>query len=244
VIRIAQGVLQGLVRIHRAGFIHFDLKPSNVLFDNVDAPMVADFGQSRRILANGVVQVPPMYCHAIPPEVWTAGVGSTLSDIYQAGLLLYRAVNGDPMYSAQFANLDDATVRQRIIAGKLPDRKLFLPHVSKRLRTIIRKALSVSPSQRYQSAAELSSAVARVQPGINWRTTQKGNGELSWQAERLGKADLEVELVASGNGGWHVRVWTVDRNTRRAKNRPNYWRTDLMHTDAMQHLKGLFASLV
>jgi serine/threonine protein kinase len=244
VIRIAQGVLHGLARIHGEGFIHFDLKPSNVLFDDIDAPMVSDFGQTRRVLANGVVQVPPMYANAVPPEVWASGVGSALSDIYQAGLLLYRAVNGDPLYRSQFANLDDATVRKRVIAGKLPGRKLFLPHVSKRFRTIVRKALSPDPSHRYQSAVELASAIARIPRGLNWRTTRQGAGELSWQAERLGKTDLEVELVVSTNSRWEVRVWTVDGNNRRAKNRLDHWRTDLTHADAMQHLSGLFARLV
>ena len=51
--RIAQGVLAGLAHIHLAGFIHFDLKPSNVLFSNKDRPMVADFGQSRAIARLG-----------------------------------------------------------------------------------------------------------------------------------------------------------------------------------------------
>jgi eukaryotic-like serine/threonine-protein kinase len=39
--RVAQGVLAGLAHIHLAGYIHFDVKPSNVLFSNTDKPMVA-----------------------------------------------------------------------------------------------------------------------------------------------------------------------------------------------------------
>jgi serine/threonine protein kinase len=185
-----------------------------------------------------------MYAHAVPPEVWTSGVGSALSDIYQAGLLLYRAVNGDSLYSSQVANLDDATVRQRVVAGKLPDRQLFLPHVPKRVKTIIRKALSLDPSRRYQSAAELASAIARIPRGLNWQASRKGVGELSWRAERTGKTDLEVDLVAMPNNRWDVRVWTVDGNIRRAKSRLQYWRADLTRSDAMQHLSGLFAQLV
>ena len=84
-IRVAQGVLHGVTRIHIAGFIHFDLKPSNVLFGNTDAPLVADFGQTRKILSNGIVQVPPMYRTGVPPEIWTSGVGTAMNDIYQGG---------------------------------------------------------------------------------------------------------------------------------------------------------------
>lgn len=61
VLRVAQGVLAGLAHIHLNHYIHFDVKPSNVLFSHTDRPMVADFGQSRAISATGVVTVPPLY---------------------------------------------------------------------------------------------------------------------------------------------------------------------------------------
>jgi eukaryotic-like serine/threonine-protein kinase len=57
--RVMQGVLAGLAHIHLTGYIHFDLKPSNVLFSDLNRPMVADFGQSRAISPTGVVTVPP-----------------------------------------------------------------------------------------------------------------------------------------------------------------------------------------
>jgi len=47
VLRVAHAVLNGLAHIHAEGFIHFDVKPSNVLFSTTDIPMVADLGQSR-----------------------------------------------------------------------------------------------------------------------------------------------------------------------------------------------------
>jgi serine/threonine protein kinase len=60
-LRVAQGVLAGLAHIHLRNYIHFDVKPSNVLFSNMNRPMVADFGQSRAISSTGVVTVPPLY---------------------------------------------------------------------------------------------------------------------------------------------------------------------------------------
>ena len=42
VLRFVQAVLSGLTRIHQAGFIHFDLKPSNVLISDAGMPMIAD----------------------------------------------------------------------------------------------------------------------------------------------------------------------------------------------------------
>jgi len=69
-LRIAYGVLSGVARIHTAGFVHLNIKPSNILFSDSNAPMVADFGQSRQLAFNGTVTVPPMYKLAIPPETF------------------------------------------------------------------------------------------------------------------------------------------------------------------------------
>ncbi len=122
----AHGVLSGLARIHRAGSLHFDIKPSNVLFSDTEVPMVADFGQARRIGPHGTVQVPPMYALGIPPEPWAHQVGLVQSDIYQCGLLLYRTVNGDLFFQEQRLKIaHDHELSARVQAGKFPDRNLF-----------------------------------------------------------------------------------------------------------------------
>lgn len=57
------------------------------------APFVSDFGQSRK-MNSGAVSVPKMYFDAMPPETLNYSVATVQSDVYQIGLLLYRAVNG------------------------------------------------------------------------------------------------------------------------------------------------------
>jgi serine/threonine protein kinase len=242
-IRIAVGVLHGVTQIHNAGYIHFDLKPSNVLFNDIDDPLVADFGQTRKILPGGAVSVPRMYHRAMPPETLTSGAGSLLGDIYQLGLLLYRAINGDRLYHVQFLDIDDATMERLVIAGRLPDRKMFLPHVPKRIRTIIRKALKPDPAERYQSANEFSKVVARIPVGLNWNTTIDPSGEIRWRAERPGKTDLEVRLLKMA-GTWSVRAWTVNGTRRRATGSGALNRSGVDHTTAMAHLNGVFAQMV
>lgn len=78
--RVGQEILAGVGRIHSAGSIHFDLKPSNVLFADDDVAMVADFGQARKFNpSTGAVQVPPLYDDAMPPETLRLGVGTIQS---------------------------------------------------------------------------------------------------------------------------------------------------------------------
>ena len=136
-VRIGQGMLAGLAQIHHsAKIIHFDVKPSNILFADNDDVLVADFGQSRFIDAMGLSAIPTMYVLAMPPEAISARVGSFVSDVYQAGLTLYRMVNGNQFFEEQLATYPDAAALQpAIVAGKFPQRDSFLPHVPKWMRT-------------------------------------------------------------------------------------------------------------
>jgi serine/threonine protein kinase len=241
-IRIAVGILNGVTQIHNAGYIHFDLKPSNVLFNVVDDPLVSDFGQTRKILPGGAVSVPRMYHRAMPPETLSTGAGSSLGDIYQLGLLLYRAINGDSLYDQQFVGIDDATMERLIVAGALPNRKLFLPHVPKRVRTIVRKALKADPAERYQSAREFSGVIARIPPGLDWETTLDPHGEISWRTKRAGKSNLEVKPQNSV-GAWDVRVYTVNGASRRAMGLTTLNRSGLDRDAAIVHLNDVFAQI-
>jgi serine/threonine protein kinase len=120
-LKVAQGVLAGVTRIHGARFLHLDLKPSNVFFDAAGRALVGDFGQSRK-LSGGTVRFPAVYKWAMPPEVWDSHIATVESDIYQLGVLLYRAANGDPVYRAQRATISTNNELQRLIRkGRFPN---------------------------------------------------------------------------------------------------------------------------
>jgi len=240
VLRVARGVLAGLARIHATNYVHFDVKPSNVLFSDKDVPMVADFGQSRAISATGVVTVPDLYENALPPEVLNGGVGSILADIYQMGLLLYRAVNGDQMYQAQVVP-DQGVMQERIAKGKFPDRRRFMPHVPKRLRTIIRTALCVDATKRYQSATEMTDALNRMPLKTNWTVKPLPGGGTRWRAARAGRAKLIVELTPNGQD-WCVETFTKGAE-KRALGKAANWRAALSKSAAAAHLKDVFERL-
>jgi eukaryotic-like serine/threonine-protein kinase len=240
-LRIAHGVLSGLARIHSLRFVHLDIKPSNVLFSDVDAPMLADFGQSRRLAQNGTVIVPRMYMPVVPPETWQYQVATLESDIYQCGLLLYRALNGEPFYDPQLQKAAPS-LRSQILAGKFPDKQAFLPHVPKRLRTLIRRALKIDPADRYHSALEFSAALGRVKLDLDWAIDVRPDGSATWRAERAGKATFIVECSLNG-GKWETRVWSESGGAKRAKSRSDYWASSRTRAEAYDLLKTVFAEL-
>lgn len=242
-LRIADGVMRGVIRIHSGGCLHFDLKPSNVLFSDLNQPMVADFGQARQFnRATGTVQAPNLYTHAFPPEMFDAPVGTVHSDIHQLGILLYRAANSDLYFKAQAPPVH--LLPDLIKRGKFPDRKLFLPHVTPHLRTLIRRALKVRPEERFSSVTEFADALARLHPPLDWQATLSASGEITWRATRHEQPDLLVMLERDGTTAWQVRVYT-DRppSAPRAARKADCWRASLQRPEAFKFLDDVFRIL-
>lgn len=241
VLDVGQGVLAGVARIHLAGYIHFDLRPPNILFADDDTALVADFGQARTVDANGLIQAPKMYAPFFPPEVVATGIGSVLSDIYQVGLLLYCAANGDRLYRIQI-NPDSIALQDEIERGVFPRRKLFLPHIPRRLRSIIRKALNVSPAERFQSATEMADALARVRLAQNWQTKYLNGLDLEWETVRDGQPAIIVRLTKQ-SGGWNCEIYTRSSGSTLRRKDLKLWRSGLPFADANKHLNEVFRSL-
>jgi len=241
-LKLAQVLVAALSRIHIARFLHLDVKPANVLFDDLDRPRLSDFGQSRFLSANGTVTYPDVYKSCMPPETVTSHVATVESDIYQLGALLYWAANGNPVYEAQ-KGLSPANLMQRIERGKFPDRDFFLPHIPKRIRTILRKAMRVNPAERYRSAVDFGAVFGRVPLALDWATQALSNGNYVWRATRSGRPDLEVSLCQATSGTWKTEVWTVRTQERRKKNLRQDWRNGLTYTEALKHLTEVFDRL-
>lgn len=244
-VKVGLQMLNGLQIIHNAGYLHFDLKPSNVLFSDRDQAMVSDFGQSRMLnTTTGTADTPPVYCWAITPELY-ASKATVRSDIFQAASTLYRAVNGDHFAKAQRPDDTDPffsrVLKDLITTGKLPNRDLFMPHVPRGLRTILRKALSVSPTDRHRTAASLATELERVTVKYDWQAVFAPTGEITWNGTRSGAADLRVRLLINGKR-WRSEVHSLGSKTQ-ARDRTSAWKNDLTKTQAFNHLAGYFASL-
>ncbi len=241
-LRVGQAVLTGLGHIHARNVIHFDIKPSNILFSDSGEPMIADFGQSRRFTPpKSVVIRPAMYVFGIPPECYH-GIGIVQSDIYQVGLMLYRAVNGDPFFRAQIP-ATDREIESETVAGHFPSRSKFMPHVPVRLRTLIRTALGVNPADRYPSAVEFANALAGINVLMNWKVTVGPHDEIAWRAKRDGQPDLMIQLRRDGTNRWKVEKHTVTAHASPRRRDLDEWRDGMTRNQAIDYLKTLFGGM-
>lgn len=243
VLTIGREILAGLGAIHAGGSIHFDIKPSNVLFSDQNVAMIADFGQAREVGPNGITLMPSrMYAPCTPPEaIANSGLGTTHSDIYQVAVTLYRALNGEPAFDRQLTSAAQFTLGDEIVSGRFPKRSVFLPHVPDQICRIIRKAMNVNPAKRYSNAADFSNALARVSIGNNWNTVLGASGGVQWTSTRPSQPAIRVELTPDGTK-WDVSIHTLTNSAPR-KARTSLWKRGVTRVEADKHLSQLFATL-
>ncbi|WP_255358898.1 MULTISPECIES: serine/threonine-protein kinase [Kosmotoga] len=128
----------GLKAIHEYGFVHGDLKPSNILLKSGMFVRIADFGASGikdsffRLGEHNVVSL-----NYSAPELFTSqAVPNVQTDIYSLGGVLYFLVTGEsPVPATQRAK------------GK----ELMIPDVGRKIKKLILKAMALSPEKRFYS---------------------------------------------------------------------------------------------
>ena len=91
------------------------------------------------------------------------------ADIYQAGITMYRLVNGDDLWNRQVANFSKEDVKN----GKFPNRKEYLPHIPTKIRKIINRCIEVDVDKRYDTVLDIINDISKI------------DGKLDWQYQRL-----------------------------------------------------------
>lgn len=135
---------------HRAGILHRDLRPGNMLVSDTGLLKVTDFGTSRflEIAAHGttVIGSPPY----MAPEQFH-GKAVFASDVYSVGVTMYQMLTGSLPYDTPApADIERLMRGELVIAPRIKNSK-----IPKAISNIILKALEPDQTRRYQRAAEL-----------------------------------------------------------------------------------------
>lgn len=206
IITFAVQCLSGLHNIHSKGLIHFDIKPDNILLSSRGEAMLSDFGQAKQTNYNGVAVQDRLYGKMIPPEALTTVHLTRIFDIYQIGLTLYRMCNGNAEFYRQFsiygppATFDRPKFQLDLRNGNFPNRTKFLAHIPVTLQNVIKKCLKTDPADRYQSAIEVSNALAGIDGKIlDWQHSEP-NGTKVWTKNENG---TYYSLTVNANGSSH-----------------------------------------
>ncbi|MCB0212345.1 MAG: protein kinase [Anaerolineae bacterium] len=148
---------------HRAGLVHGDLKPGNILITPSHQAKVADFGLARALGESAmdegeVVWGTPAY---FAPEQASGDRVLPATDVYAIGIILYEMVTG----RVPFVGVDDQDVaRKQIYEAHIPIDKID-PRIPEPLARIVDAAMAKNPNERFLTADHLREALMMFQQG-------------------------------------------------------------------------------
>ncbi len=160
VVAVLRPVLGGLAAAHRAGLVHRDVKPENVLISDDGEVKIADFGLVRAVAAAGITSASVILGTAayLSPEQVRDGSASPRSDVYSVGILTYELLTGrtpftgDSPLSIAYQRLDtDVPPPGAAIAGVPPQFDEF-----------VQRATARDPTRRYADAVEMGAELDAI----------------------------------------------------------------------------------
>lgn len=191
VVAIVRALLQALDYAHVRGVVHRDVKAENVLFDEVERPMLADFGIALRRGSNprltnaGLAVGSTAY---MPPEQARGAEVDRRVDLYSIGVLTWEMLTGRLPYNAA----DALSMALKHVQDPIPR----LPATLKHWQGFIDRAMAKRPEDRYASAQDMLLALDQLE-------ARAGKGFVAVEVP----ATIESDAVAKQPGNW--KPWAL-----------------------------------
>ena len=180
-LNIAVQITSALEAAHKAGIVHRDIKPDNVMLRPDGLVKVLDFGLAKlapppnigdtqaQTLAEGMKTRPGIILGTLrymSPEQARGHSVDARSDIFSLGVLLYEMLTGLPLFPGE----SDADVIAAIIRKEAPPLAEPVSEVAAEIERIVQKTLNKNADERYQTADDLRIDLNNLQKHLDFET--------------------------------------------------------------------------
>jgi serine/threonine-protein kinase len=160
---VLRPVLGGLAAAHRAGLVHRDVKPENVLISDDGDVKIADFGLVRAVAAAGITSTSVILGTAayLSPEQVRHGPpnrASPRSDVYSAGVLTYELLTGHTPFTGDSA----LSIAYQRLDTDVPPPSAAIDGVPPQFDEFVRRATARDPADRYADAIEMGAELDAI----------------------------------------------------------------------------------
>jgi serine/threonine protein kinase len=179
-VRIVRDACHGLDYAHRAGVVHRDVKPGNLLYaEEMGITKLADFGIAKAAEQTRITQVGSVLGTAayLSPEQARGDEAGPASDVYSLGVCAYQFLTGRLPH--EYASLTELALKQQ--QDPVAPVSEYRAEVPAELDEAVRVALERDPEARYESALEMAEA---IEAGLQ--------GEATEATQRLGMSDYDA----------------------------------------------------
>ena len=162
-IEMIESACAGLAHAHRAGVVHLDIKPDNLMIDETGLVKVLDFGISRVVQneTRATGQGAGTLRYMSPEQIQGVPLDHR-SDVFSLGCSLFELVTYAPAFSGSTQE-----IVTKIAVGPVPSLLTVSPELDPRLDQIIRRAMALEPSRRYSDLEEMRAELAQVRAAID-----------------------------------------------------------------------------
>ncbi|AHH21809.1 putative serine/threonine protein kinase [Nocardia nova SH22a] len=163
-VRIVAEAARGLDVVHRAGLLHRDVKPANILLaadTDGETVRITDFGIARpaesgtALTRTGTILASLAYA---APEQFEGGATDHRADVYSLGCTLFELLTG----AVPFAGRSPAAMMAAHLGAAPPRPSAADPRLPAALDDVIARAMAKQPGDRYASCGELAEAAGRA----------------------------------------------------------------------------------
>jgi predicted Ser/Thr protein kinase/DNA-binding beta-propeller fold protein YncE len=207
VLEIVGDLGEALDAIHRAGLVHRDVKPANVLIDQGGNVYLSDFGLAKHVLTTDGLTASDRWVGTLDfaaPEQIRGGRVDARADVYALGCVLHLMLAG----TVPFERDSDEAKLWAHLSAKPPLVSEVRPGLPAELDHVVQRALAKEPDDRFPSAGDLARAARAAAEGVApapERTVARGAAAPGGAASDPGLLDGSATAVAVQAGGGHRR---------------------------------------